>query len=68
MPEKLGGPLWDWMKRKLHNRNSVELANRYWPTEKSIGAIYRTMHMWTPMQQKKFTAMIKSLKLDDEKS
>jgi hypothetical protein len=66
LPPIIGGPLWDWMERKTHNRNSIELANSYWPTEKSVGAIYRTMHMWTPMQQKKFAAMIKSLKLNDE--
>ena len=64
---QIGGPSWDWIKRKTHNRDSLALANRYWPTEKSVGAIYRTMNMWTPMQQKKFAAMMKSLKLNDEK-
>ena len=61
------GPLWDWIKRKTKNRDSVATAQRFWPTEKSVGAMFRTMPMWSDVRKKKFNAMIQALNLGEDK-
>ena len=62
-----GGPLWDWIKRKTNERDALVKARTYWPTEKSVGAMFRTMPRWSKMQKKKFNAMIQSLNLGIDK-
>ena len=64
---ELGGPLWDWIARKTKDRDSLEKARTYWPTEKSVGALYRTMPQWSDKQKKLFNSMIQSLNLGDDK-
>ena len=66
MGNSVQGPLWDWIKKKTKNRDSLLQAKRIWPTEESIGATYRTMPYWDDAQKAKFNAMIQTLNLPDE--
>ena len=60
MTETGQGPLWDWVAKKSKERNLLRQARIMFPTKESLGALYRTVANWTPMQKQKFAALMRA--------